>query len=187
MEDFKNPENGGIYITLKCDGSSGSIYNSVKPEQMGVASRNVDLDIEASNEFTDAYCKNILKVAPGTCVQGEVVGPGIQKNKMGFEEKQFILFQVVDIQTGNILDYDDFVKYAEERGFNRADEIPVPEGWQNFTVKDWFEFASKAAKYKGGVPGEGIVIRTKKNINANRRGSHCGRLSAKVINPDYKL
>lgn len=188
LDDFRDPKNGGIYISLKLDGSSATYWNedSDRPDKFGCASRSVTKRIGDDDNWTKQVPYLMDKVKEGYYLQSELVGPGIQQNKMKFDTVKTIAFQVAKIKTREILDYDDFVKYCEENKLERAIEIPAPEGWEKFTVEDWTAFSEKVAKY-GKEPGEGIVIRVKRNINANRRGSHCGRISAKVINPSYKF
>lgn len=185
LDDFRDPKNGGIYISLKADGSSATFWNADSDRMLGVASRSVTMREGDDNNWTKQLPNMLDKVKEGFYVQGELIGEGIQQNKMKVVGQKILAFQVAKIKTKEILDYDDFVKYCDENKLERAPEIPVPEGWEKFTVQDWVAFSEKVAKY-GKEPGEGIVIRTKKNVNANKRGSHCGRLSCKVINPSYK-
>lgn len=194
LEDFKRicaVEGCSLYISLKADGSSMGIFN-YKGEE-GLCSRKLQLNPHHNNNFSNLYRKLLeaarkngrkTVVPDGYLIQGEIVGPSIQKNKMSLSEHKFRVFNIVNIETGRLLDYDRFVDMCVELGLERVEELPVPEGWYNFGVNDWCEYSAKVAKY-GDNPGEGIVIRPKKGVNANIRGIHEGRASAKVINPDY--
>lgn len=183
LEAFNDPKNGGVYCSLKADGSSITLYRN--KGKSGVASRNLDLNVEVENNFTKIYKDNIQKVPDGFAIQGEMVGPGVNGNKMNLNEHKLVVFQIIDIDKKQILDYAEFKDFCLKNGFTTVAEISLPEGCNSWPVKDWIEFSAKVAKY-GNSKGEGIVLRVKKNINSNFRGLHHGRLSVKVINPDYK-
>lgn len=184
LDYFARPDNGGIYVTLKFDGSSASLfrYNG----ETGVASRNLEVSKDSGdNAWSEIYKKHISQVPEGFCVQGEIVGPNMNGNLLKLTERKFVAFQVFDIKSKKILDYADFVKFCEQHAFERAKEIGCPEDWNTLSVSDWINFAARVSKYDNR-PGEGIVVRSKMNINANLRGMHHGRASVKIINPDYK-
>lgn len=152
---------------------------------VGVCSRNLEIDPVGDNPWAEQFRKmDLTKIENFRCIQGELVGPNMNGNRLELKERELRVFQVINTQTKGILDYEDFVDFCKKNNLTRCEEIPVPHDWKSFTVQDWIKFAQKVAKY-GNKPGEGIVVRVKKGINAMHRGSHCGRLSFKVINPDY--
>jgi ATP-dependent RNA circularization protein (DNA/RNA ligase family) len=65
-------------------------------------------------------------------LQGECVGPGIQKNPMGLEKIDFYVFNVVDIQSRRRLCYDEMVLILNEMNLKM---VPVLEKGDCFYYK----------------------------------------------------
>ena len=95
--------------TLKLDGSSMTSYLTAPaldpdggPAVFGVCSRNLDLKEDEGNSFWAAARKfkieERMRAAElfGYSLQGELMGPGIQGNKEGFESLEFFLFRIWD-------------------------------------------------------------------------------------------
>lgn len=80
--------------TLKVDGTSMTVANDAG--QMRVFSRN--LEVGADNERAVAAKQNglwaWLEAHPGYTVQGELVGEGIQKNRLGIAGRRVLVFSV---------------------------------------------------------------------------------------------
>lgn len=80
--------------TLKVDGTSMTVANDAG--QMRVFSRN--LEVGEDNERAVAAKKNglwaWLEANPGFTVQGELVGEGIQKNRLGIAGRRVLVFSV---------------------------------------------------------------------------------------------
>lgn len=112
-------------VTLKLDGSSMTVYckvdDSGEIDDRGVCSRNNNLKIDDA----EGNKSHFLKVAIGDgllgslcefckatntslALQGELMGPGIQKNREGFLVNHFFIFDIFDIEGQCYLD-------AEER------------------------------------------------------------------------
>lgn len=183
LEKIKDSTYGGLYVSLKLDGSSCTFFKQDGVD--GVCSRNLEVSKEDTSAWAEQYRKYAPVLVDGFAIQGEIVGPAMNGNKMKLTEKKFVAFQVINLAKREILDYADFCKFCDDAKIERVPTIEVPAGWENWTVKEWTEFSAKVAKY-GKEPGEGIVVRVKTGVNASFRGTHQGRLSFKVINPDYK-
>lgn len=97
-------------VTTKMDGTSFTGYHN--DGVTGVCGRNWELqnnDSNASNTlvrmFVDSGLEEALqKIGSNYAVQGELMGPGIQKNREGLKSAKLFVFDVVDISTGKYLD-----------------------------------------------------------------------------------
>lgn len=83
-------------VTLKYDGTSATaFYNN---GEVGVCSRNYELKPEGT--YWDAFSDiidGLTVLGRNLAVQGELMGPGIQKNPLGLTSPQVYIFDVWDI------------------------------------------------------------------------------------------
>lgn len=89
-------------VTEKLEGSSITIYNYIKEGKVGVCSRNLDLDPADGGAFWATALSTGLVDAVKACevsyaLQGELVGPGIQKNYYGLKDYQIYIYDVFNI------------------------------------------------------------------------------------------
>jgi RNA ligase (TIGR02306 family) len=97
-------------VTTKLDGSSMTVYCRSHPDlsepEIGVCSRNYNITEDDTNAFWKcARAKKIIDAllqlhktsGAQLAFQGELVGPGVQKNKEKLTELDFYLFNVYDI------------------------------------------------------------------------------------------
>jgi len=112
-------------------------------------------------------------------IQVEMVGPGIQKNRLGLPEIQPRLFNVWDIANRKYLDAEDCFKFA---GDIKVPAVEVIVWNETFDIKD-DDILRKMAegKYESNQQREGIVIRPM--IEQFTEGE---RLSFKIINLLFK-
>lgn len=96
--------------TEKLDGSSMTVY--FNDGKLGVCSRNFDIDIEKNpdNAFVATAIKtNVLvaleRLGCNFAVQGELCGPGIQKNRYRLSEHKFFVYDIWDIDYQRYLDF----------------------------------------------------------------------------------
>jgi RNA ligase (TIGR02306 family) len=88
-------------VSLKLDGSSCTVYHNAG--LVGVCSRNLDLELEQEgNSFVEiakstGLLKALIELNENIAVQGELMGPGIQGNKEGFDSHKFFIFDIFDI------------------------------------------------------------------------------------------
>jgi RNA ligase (TIGR02306 family) len=124
----------------------------------------------------------VLRATPQYALQGEIVGPGIQKNRLGLKEVSLYVFNVYDIAGARYLDH------AEARAFLVKAGIPAVE-----TIETGAAFAYNQddllALAEGKYPGtsnerEGIVIRPLTERYSPALG---GRLSFKAISNRFLL
>ena len=90
--------------TLKLDGSSMTVYHN--NGETGVCSRNLDLTEDEGSVFWKIAHRfdliNTLKSAAvnsglNIAIQGEAMGPGIQKNREGLKDLHLFVFDIWDI------------------------------------------------------------------------------------------
>jgi RNA ligase (TIGR02306 family) len=112
----KGDPNAKYEITLKCDGSSMTVFARLTGENRdvidsGVCSRNLQLkvnDANAENSFVKMACDSGLLVALETlaqhgyelAVQGELMGPAIQNNREELKQHELYVFDIYDIKSG---------------------------------------------------------------------------------------
>lgn len=88
---------GDWVATEKIDGTSGTFYND-PDEGIRAASRNWELmrsEEQVHWKMVDKYdLQN--RIPEGWVVQGEVAGPGIQKNRLALKEVSLFVFRVMD-------------------------------------------------------------------------------------------
>lgn len=88
-------------VTLKLDGSSMTVYKH--NGQYGVCMRNYELKITPDSSsaivkmFYDADMENLFRDLDNIAIQGEIMGPGIQKNRENFPHKKFFIFDMYNI------------------------------------------------------------------------------------------
>jgi hypothetical protein len=221
-----------VYITEKADGASGTfaIYENLfyaasrnrvlycKPVKKAIA--ELKPGKMYGDKYIDTACKYSLPKKMKTLmfkdvvIQGEIVGPGIQKNPMGLSENKMLVFNVFipkkrakliatsglglvftpeqampTTPIGSYLGWDAIADTAWKLG------VPTVKLLDR-TVWQWKDKASlkeyAAGNYENGKPREGIVIRYDikdsklQVLPPGERGmSNCWSL--KCINDDYIL
>ena len=101
---FRNVErqSGLFEITEKLDGSSMSVYLYDDPDgiKSGVCSRNLDLKPDPANAFwsvvfRDDIINKMTSLRRNLALQGELVGPGVQKNPYQLSQLEFYVFDIL--------------------------------------------------------------------------------------------
>ena len=116
-DDFDKKWRGHCFeVTIKLDGTSATYY--IKDGVFGVCSRNIDLLETDDNlywQIARSYdIENKLKaVGYDVAIQGEIMGPGVQGNKEGFDEHRFFVFNVWDIKKKAYLNTYDRVAFTK--------------------------------------------------------------------------
>ena len=190
-------------VTTKLDGSSMTVYCRANPNlsgcEIGVCSRNLDIIEDESNSFWKVARKNrVIEVleklnrdsGAQLAFQGELVGPGVQKNKEKLTELGFYIFNIYDIAAKKYLSpkvresliigveglYDIKLNHVPiiSTGMSLVDILGNPETREelmhNLIVK------SRGPMMNGSGYREGIVF---KHLNSD--------FNFKVINPDFLL
>lgn len=173
------------YISLKLDGTSCSFMIDPKDGEYHVCGRNYSYKRSQDHSFwrvSEKYNleEKLRSLDQKVALQGEVVGPGIQKNKMGLKFADFYVFSVVDIGSGRKFHIDDSLALTSRLGLNF---VPILESGDSFSYDSDVLLEMAKGKYARHFPEakesqerEGIVIRSK-----------CGSISFKAISNDFLL
>jgi RNA ligase (TIGR02306 family) len=178
------------YITRKDDGSSGTFF--IKGGEFGVCSRRIHLKDTEGNGFWKMARKynleNALKTAfPSVevAVQGEVVGPGVQKNPLGLKELEFHIFNIFDIGSRHFYGYNKIIEFC--RDFSVPMVHTIQEGSAfGFTLEELIAMANEQKYYilpDKTAPAEGIVVRPQEPFYSTILKKSW---SGKVLNEKYK-
>jgi len=175
-----------VYITSKVDGTSGTFY--VKDGHFGVCSRNWEYKDEGSTVYWQVAKRygieeKLLSLGRDLALQGEVAGPGINKNTMGLEELDVFMFNLWDIQE------QEYASFKELWGIlGKLDLKSVPLLVENVSIKpatvDIMIDMAIGRYPTNGHQQEGIVVRPMNEMASTILKS---RLSFKVVNNLYLL
>jgi RNA ligase (TIGR02306 family) len=179
-----------FYVAEKLDGTSFTAF--VRQGQFGLCSRNLWMDeADESNILVRlAIGLNLeekLKKAGeqfgfDLAIQAEVIGPGIQKNKYGLKTVTLRVFNVVNVESYRLLDYDAMLAVLGELGLEAVPQLGTLV--LNHTVDELVAYSEGASVLNRGMQREGVVLRPLVEEYDEDVG---GRLSFKVINPKFLL
>ena len=179
-----------FYVTEKLDGTSFTAY--IRQGEYGVCSRNLRLD-ETDEGSALVRLAKVLGVEEklrqakerygfDLAIQGEMIGPGVQKNKYGLKGAELRVFNVVNLDTSRWLDQDVMLLALVEMG------LPwVPQLGRltlNHTIDELVVYSEGVSALNDKVQREGVVLRPLVEEHDEDIG---GRLSFKVINPKFLL
>lgn len=184
-------ENGGdpYEVTMKLDGSSCTVYYN--NGQVGVCSRNFDLDLGEENQ-DNSFVKmanetNILSALSLWCqnegrniaIQGELMGPGVQGNRERFSELRYYVFDIFDIDTQSYIaegERNVILLQLEALGC-KIYSVPFVDYMvpQIHTMNELLAFA--VGRSINNPIREGVVLKNLKNPN----------ISFKIISNEYLL
>lgn len=151
-----------FYVTEKLDGSSATFF--FKDGVFGVCSRNLELIETEGNTFWKVARELKLEELLGNlenniCLQGELIGEGIQGNPYKLKGQTVRFFNAFNIDTQEYLGLTEFVTLVN--GMN-LETVPVLD--TNFTLPETIEEMLKVAEDKSilnpSFDREGIVIRS---------------------------
>ena len=204
-----------IYVTEKIDGSSATF--SFYKNRFIISSRNVkqyDQPIKKAlkeivssnymkfkNDFIDIACRYSIPLAlqkftkyfncKGITVQGELAGPGIQKNKLKLKTNVLFIFNVFDPDKRRYLNWGLIREFSN---FSGIPMVPLKEittfKWNNISeLEDYVKENFENSVYPSDQPREGLVFRKYEDdiYLPNAENGMTGCFSFKVINPDFIL
>lgn len=166
------------YITVKCDGTSFTAY--YKDGNLGVCSRNLELKEDENNAYWKVAKKYDLLNVLGNyengylAIQGELCGPGVQRNPMQLKEIDLFVFNIFSITEGRYFNYIEMKNFCKDHNLKMVPKIEFGSSF-NYTQEQLLEMAK--GKYEGTQNNrEGIVVRS------------LGKdISFKVLNNDFLL
>src|SRR4030043_196045 len=172
-----------VYITEKADGTSSTYFVR---DEFGVCSRNLELKEDDKVAYWVWARKKgiedkIRSLQKNIAFQGELCGPGIQKNRLELKELEVFFFNIWDIDRHRFFNLDEFCDTIDRLGLKRVHLEKVDSF--SWSLEELLEMAK--GKYVGTKNHrEGIVIRpTQETFSEVLKG----RMSFKVFNNDYLL
>ena len=185
FEKYKEKE---FEVSIKYDGSSMSVGYSIAhypSNPFFVCSRNQLLDTDAENNFCRvAKSKDLESIlidysydtGMELCLQGELVGPGINGNRDGYKEFDFFIFRIWNITEQNWMSSEERLEFCRKYSLPHVKVL-------NTACKAFVEYPTMEDFVKAtyitsdnGHQIEGLVFK-----------STDGEVSFKVINPNYLL
>lgn len=175
-----------FYVTEKLDGSSMTAY--LYGDQFGICSRNLELKQSDNNALWQVSTKydlqgTIEEMGGNLALQGEIIGPGIQGNKYKLKETQFRIFNVYDIAANKHREPSEWIKEIEGLGYDIPLVVPFLGNLTLHHTVDELVDIARGDSHLANIKREGIVIRPIHEAT----DPELGRLSFKVINPDFLL
>jgi RNA ligase (TIGR02306 family) len=185
LENLLVNENVEVYITEKLHGTSFTAY--LRDGIFGVCSRNQEKKDEPGCTYWETAKKEKIEEKlrklseeveiPNIACQGEMVGPGINKNTLGFKEHKIFMFNFFDIDNYEYFNWKEMLKTCR-----LFDLVPL------LSIEELYADVDKWVNGVNGMPStfddkrqaEGIVVRCTKVKSSNR-------LSFKVINNNFLL
>lgn len=164
------------FVSIKYDGTSATFYHN--NDQVGLCSRNLEKKIDSPSVYQFINLKydicNKLKTYGNIAVQGEIIGPKIQKNRLGLKAPDIRVFDVFNIDTREYLNMLQLKAFCKELGLPIVEEISNG----NWCLDNFEDFRKLAeVKYSNEANAEGVVVRVYRES--------C-RISFKIINLLYK-
>jgi RNA ligase (TIGR02306 family) len=172
-------------ITIKCDGTSATYGINRHTGEFVVCGRNWSIK-RGSNAYWHVAEIHQLEAAltrhPEMVVQAELIGAGIQKNRLGLKSPQLAAFNVYDQEASRFLSHDEAATFLSSIGVPMVEVLERGEAFAH-------DQASLLALAEGFYTGtknerEGIVIRPQTESLSPVLG---GRLSFKAISNRYLL
>ena len=177
-------------VTEKLDGTSYTAF--VRQGEFGICSRNLWLDetdlssvlgrVTASHRVEEKLRAAQVRLGHDVAIQAEVVGPGIQKNKYTFSEVTLRVFNVLNLETGKLLDHRPALELL---GTMQLEGVPqLGTIVLDHTIDQLVTFSEGVSRLNPGVQREGVVFRPLTEESDDDTGT---RLSFKAINPKFLL
>ena len=151
-----------FYVTEKLDGSSATFY--FKDGEFGVCSRNLELLETPDNTFWKVARQLKLEEILGTfdeniCLQGELIGEGIQGNPYKIKGQTVKFFNAFNIDKHERLSFKEFMNILNKF---KLESVPILD--ENFelpnTIDELLAFAEGKSILNSDTEREGLVIRS---------------------------
>jgi RNA ligase (TIGR02306 family) len=163
-EEYKLTSQHQFYMTEKLDGSSATFY--MNDGVFGVCSRNLELLETEGNTFwkvaRELDLENKFKSKGNICLQGELIGEGIQGNPYKIKGQTVHFFNGFDIDTQTRMNINDFLILLDELELLSVPILGVaillPE-----TVEGMLKLAEDKSRLNNKTEREGVVIRSLDN------------------------
>ncbi len=172
-------------ITLKYDGTSSTFCIDPRDGEFHACGRNYSLEAGGNYywRIAEKYgIEAILRQSPHLAIQGEICGPGIQKNRLELQDLALFIFNIYDIENARYLSHAEAHKFSVDNGLTPAEVIETGDRFAH-------DRAALLALAEGKYPNtknerEGIVIRSREESYSNILA---GRMSFKAISNRFLL
>jgi len=176
-------------VTEKVDGTSMTVY--LNRGEFGVCSKGIDWLEDDKNSLWKMARKLDLEkllrdIGGNIALQGELMGEGIQKNRLRIKGHQFYLFNIWDIDTQSYLTptdrvylIDKYIEHIRDNGIMHApflDEITLSQK----TMDGLLGMANGMSCINPDMKREGLVFKSNDKVGPEI-------ISFKVISNDYLL
>lgn len=179
-----------FYITEKLDGTSFTAF--LREGELGICGRNLWLDESDDSSILVRMAKRLRldaklraaseKAGFELAIQGEVIGPGIQRNKYALSEVTLRVFNVLSVNDYRLLDHAAMLEILEGMELEGVPQLGMLT--LDHTVDELVALSEGTSQLNSKIQREGIVLRPLVEEYAEEIG---GRLSFKVINPRFLL
>lgn len=166
LQDLLNTHEGALcYITEKLDGTSVTYF--VKDGVFGVCSRNMELEENEDNLYWKTARQfnieeKLRSVGFNVAIQGELVGEGIQGNKLKLKGQHVFVFSVFLIDEYRYAMFHEWMKMMEDLDIRCVPVITDSYRLGN-NIEDILSMSEIFSPMNGSVMSEGIVIRLKES------------------------
>lgn len=176
-----------IYITEKLDGTSVTYF--IRGDEFGICSRNCRIKnaeigggkyVEVSRKYNlEEKFKGLPKTwVDGVAIQGEIVGPGVNGNRLCLKELDFYVFNIYDIGERKYLSSNSTREFCRVLGIKMVPIVFEDKVLKGVDVDNMTQISKGFSALSKSELREGIVVRTTDGGP---------RVSFKVVNPDYLL
>lgn len=177
-----------VSITLKLDGTSATFIKELDGT-FRVCSRNLELHDDVENAHWQMAREYQLQelMKSGTVLQGEIVGPRVQKNPMGLNAPELFCFNYKDLKTNKYVHVDEHTLDLIPTGLKWVPHVATlsQAAFQYETIESLQELANKQ-QYANGAVAEGIVLRGLNEAGDLMYSESLRKmLSVKIINQNY--
>ena len=181
LDKFKNKP---FYSSIKYDGTSGTYLINPSNNLFYICSRNQVREYDIKDIYSIIAKKynieeKLRKLNCKYAIQGEIYGPGVQKNNLCVSELKIAIFTIKDIINNKYLDLNEMIDVCNLMDLPMV-EICEKGNSFNYSLEELIE--KSKGKYNGtNNCREGLVYRLQNNWNCNNE-----RFSFKVLNEDYQ-
>jgi RNA ligase (TIGR02306 family) len=178
-----------FYVTEKLDGASVTAY--IHSGEYGLCSRNQRLD---ESDLDNGICRlakeleleSLLQAAKRRlgfepAIQGEMLGPGIQKNKYALREARLYFFNVLNLDAYRLEGHKEMLEVLSSMGLDVVPQLGTIT--LDHSVDDLVNLSIGDSALNPKTAREGIVLRPL----VDESDPEMGRLSFKAINPKFLL
>lgn len=180
------------FVSEKLDGSSVTFF--INQGEFGVCSRNLELKETPDNSIWKFARKNDIEnklraLNRNISIQGEFIGPGINKNSLKLTYHNVYFFNAFDIDKQEYFNLNDFKRLIENVLLLKTVPIINYDYILGDNIDELVKLSIGKSVINKEADREGIVVRSIKEIRDSELVNDItfGRLSFKVVNPEYLL